>query len=113
MVSKKSNTDNSSSKNERKEHRPRVSDINLMLSKHSRDFLKDFKVVLPPRLRSLIRHSLAGLSEESQLFVCGEIVTFLRCGVMHRSGFEQIDRCLGLLMLELTNSKSFINFPAF
>ena len=90
----------------------KVNDINLMLSKHSRRFLKDFKVVLPPRLLSKLRHSLAGLSDASQQYVCDEIVTYLHSGIMHRSGFENIDQCLGLLLLELMNEPD-INFPPF
>lgn len=91
----------------------KVNDINLMLSAHSREFLKDFKVVLPPRLLSKLRHSLAGLSNASQQFVCNEVVTFLHSGVMHRSGFEPIDHSLGMLLLELMNAKKDINFPPF
>ena len=89
-----------------------VNDINLMLSTHSRKFLKDFRVVLPPRLLSKLRHSLAGLSDASQQYVCDEVVTFLCCGVIHRSGFEPIDQSLGMLLLELMNEKD-INYPPF
>ena len=90
----------------------KVNDINLMLSAHSREFLKDFRVVLPPRLLSKLRHSLAGLSDASQQYVCDEVVSFLRCGVMHRSGFDPIDHSLGLLLLELMNEPDIV-YPPF
>ena len=89
-----------------------ASDINLMLSAYSRAFLKDFKVVLPPALLSLLRHSLAGLSDDMQQFVCDNVVTFLRSRFMFKSGVEFIDQRMGLLMIELMNARG-INFPPF
>lgn len=95
-----------------KESSSQVSDINLMLSAHSLAFLRGFKVVLPPRLRSLLRHSLAGLSEDMQQFVCDNVVTYLRSRFMFKSGVEHVDERLGLLMIELMNAKG-IHFPPF
>ena len=90
----------------------RVSDINLMLSDHSRAFLKDFKTVLPPRLLSLLRHNLCGLNEGTQLFVCDNVLAYLRSGIMFKTGVEHIDARLGLLLIELMNEPN-VNFPPF
>lgn len=85
---------------------------NLMLSKYSKEFLKDLRVILPPRLRSLVRQSLTGLGEEMQQFVCDNITTFLRSGFMFKTGLKHVDQLIGLLMLELMNAKG-INCPPF
>lgn len=109
---KKSSAAKSSKKIKSKENRSRMSDINLMLSAHSREFLKDMKVVLPPRLRSMLRHRLARLSEDMQLFVCDNVLTYLRTGFMFSSGVELVDECQGLLVLEIMNAPD-INYPPF
>ena len=97
-----------SSKITRKEN----SGINLMLSAHSKAFLKDFKAVLPPRLLSLLRHNLCGLSDEMQQFVCDNVVTFLHSRFMFKSGVTHVDQRQGLLMIEMMNASG-INYPPF
>ena len=102
-----------SSKTERKVHSSKVSDINLLLSAHSREIVKGLKVVLPPRLLSLLRHSLCGLSNEMQQFVLDNILMYLRTGHMIRFGEPHIDQVQGLILIELMNAKASIHFPPF
>lgn len=109
---KKISAAKSSKKIASKENSSRVNDVNLLLSDDTKAFIKDLKVVLPPRLRSLVRHSLAGLSDDMQQFVCDNIFMYLRTGYMVRLGEPHIDQIQGLILIELMNEKG-INFPPF
>lgn len=96
-----------------KQNKQSISDINLMLSDHSRTSLKDLRVVMPPRLLSMVRHSLCGLSNEMQQFVLDNILMYLRTGHMIRFGEPHIDQVQGLILIELMNAKASIHFPPF
>lgn len=101
-----------SSKREGKGRSPRVSEVNQMLTEDSLQFVNIMKAVLPPRLASLLRHSLAGLSDDLQEFVCDNVMTYLSSHKMLKSGEEHVDQRLGLLLLELMNEPDIV-YPPF
>ncbi len=113
MDKKKIRAAKSSKKIGSKEKSSRVNDVHLLLSNDTKAFIKDLKVVMSPRLRSIIRHNLCGLSDDVQQFVCDNILMYLRTGHMIRFGEPQIDQIQGLILIEVMNSEANINFPPF
>ena len=89
------------------------SDVNLLLSNDTKAFIKDMKVVMSPRLRSIIRHSLCGLSDDLQQFVLDNILMYLRTGHMMRFGEMHIDQIQGLILIEMMNAKGSVHYPPF
>ena len=79
--------------------------INGMLSSHSRHFLKNYRDVFCPKILSLIRHTLAGLSEPMQRVVTDNLLLYLTYGRMIMTPSVNVNRLLGYLLLVLMNDE--------